>query len=577
MDKIEDFFKLIEANDTITIFGHLHPDGDCYGSTEGLKAALTYFYPNKSIHVVGTDFKDGLNKFPLADEVDDETIAKSLIITCDLPDKDRVGDPRAFSIVGKGMIKIDHHVFVENFGGLEFVDEEASSSCDLIAQMLYTKFDHISELAANLFFIGLVTDSGRFQFSIKPETLNIGARLLADGADADYIYNALYEVDEKSMMFKGYLTSTYKKTFWGTAYQVIDQETCVKYGYAANNAARFVNSVGHIGASRISCFIVEKEDGNAFVEFRSIGDINVQEVAKSLGGGGHFNASGCTISSIEEAEKVIAMCDEAIIASFGEYSEQLKAMVEVAIKASAEIMKDYKNGFKIEIKSDNSPVTTADKASNEIIVGTLSEKFPKIGMLTEEAVDNKERLNCKDIFVIDPLDGTADFVEKDDMFAVNIALVHDHKPVVGVVAIPAQNKYYFAVKGHGAYLVGDNKMIKQIRVSNKKNKLRVLSSRCHPNPEIQKACDENPKVEKLTLVGSALKACLIAEGKAEVSYTFGANTKEWDTCAPQLIVEEAGGVYLSTKNEEITYNREDVYNRDGFVTFNDAANDFLNK
>jgi 3'(2'), 5'-bisphosphate nucleotidase len=575
MDKIEDFFDLIERNEIITIFGHIYPDGDCYGSTEGLKTALSHFYPQKEVHVVGTDYRNGLNKFPLAESVSDETIANSLIIVCDLANKARVGDPRAFSIQGKGMIKFDHHIFVEEFGGLEYVDEEASSSCDLIANILYSKFDHLPEVSANLFFIGLVTDSGRFQFSLKPQTLEIGARLLKDGADSEYIYNNLYVVGEKSLKFGGYLVSNYQKTFWGTTYGLINQETLKKYGYEAQSAAKFVNSIGHINASRIFCLIAEKEDGTCSVELRSIGNINVQKIAVAFGGGGHFNASGCILKSLGEYKDVIQMCDEALIESFGEYSNQLKVMVDVAQKASVEIMKCYKNGFDVEIKEDNSPVTTADKASDEIIVKTLQKEFPNIGMLTEEEVDNKERLQKEDIFIVDPLDGTADFVQKDDMFAINIALVHQNLPVVGVVAIPATETYYFAVKGYGAYVVTKENMIKQILVSSKTKDITVLSSLCHPNLKMKNICDENSNIKELKLVGSSLKACLVAEGKAEVNYTFGGNTKEWDTCAPQIIVEEAGGIYRDTKGESIKYNREDVYNRNGFVVLNTEENDFL--
>lgn len=576
MDKIEDFFRLVEENDKIVIFGHIYPDGDCYGSTQGLKESLRHFYPNKEVYVVGTDYRNGLNRFPTSDYVSDDTISESLIIVCDLANKARVGDPRAFSIKGKGMVKFDHHIFVEEFGGLEYVDEEASSSCDLIANILYSKFGKLPEIAANLFFIGLVTDSGRFQFSLKPETLEIGAKLLKDGADSEYIYNNLYVVGEKSLKFEGYLLSNYKKTFWGTAYGVIDKETLKKYGYTAPSGARFVNAIGHINSSRLYCLIAEKEDGTCSVELRSIGNINVQKIAKSFGGGGHFNASGCILESIDKYQELISKCDSALIESFGEYSKQLKLMVEVARQASSEIMKYYKNGFNVEIKEDNSPVTTADKAANEIIVNTLKREFPSIGILTEEAFDNKERLSQDDIFVIDPLDGTADFVKKDDMFAINIALVHDHLPVVGVVAIPASGTFYFAVKDHGAYVVTEENMIKRIRVSNKVRDITVLSSLCHPNKKIKDICDSNSNIKELRLVGSSLKACLVAEGQAEVNYTFGANTKEWDTCAPQIIVEEAGGIYRDTKGESIKYNREDVYNRNGFVVLNKEENDFLN-
>ena len=135
--------------------------------------------------------------------------------------------------------------------------------------------------------------------------------------------------------------------------------------------------------------------------------------------------------------------------NFGsKFDKQCSDMIEVCLKAMSKVMEYYKNGFDVEIKSDNSPVTDADKQSDLIIKSFLKEKYPTYAFLTEESNDDKARLNEKYVFIIDPLDGTKDFVAKDDMFAINIALVEEHTPVVGVVGIPAQNKIYFAIKDY---------------------------------------------------------------------------------------------------------------------------------
>lgn len=255
--------------------------------------------------------------------------------------------------------------------------------------------------------------------------------------------------------------------------------------------------------------------------------------------------------------------------NFGsKFDKQCSDMIEVCLKAMSKVIEYYKNGFDVEIKADNSPVTDADKQSDLIIKSFLKEKYPTYAFLTEESNDDKARLNEKYVFIIDPLDGTKDFVAKDDMFAINIALVEEHTPVVGVVGIPAQNKIYFAIKDYGSYLL-ENDALKRIYASDRTDNLIMSCSVFHSGKTDQEIFDKfQNRILKKHPLGSALKSCLIAEGKVDCCFSSSGNTKEWDTCAPQIIVEESGGHFTTFYGDKITYNREDVYNRNGYAAYN---------
>lgn len=262
--------------------------------------------------------------------------------------------------------------------------------------------------------------------------------------------------------------------------------------------------------------------------------------------------------------------------NFGsKFDKQCSDMIEVCLKAMSKVMEYYKNGFDVEIKSDNSPVTDADKQSDLIIKSFLKEKYPTYAFLTEESNDDKARLNEKYVFIIDPLDGTKDFVAKDDMFAINIALVEEHTPVVGVVGIPAQNKIYFAIKDYGSYLL-ENDALKRIYASGRIDNLIMSCSVFHSGKTDQEIFDKfQNRILKKHPLGSALKSCLIAEGKVDCCFSSSGNTKEWDTCAPQIIVEESGGHFTTFYGDKITYNREDVYNRNGYAAYNASTENNL--
>ena len=257
------------------------------------------------------------------------------------------------------------------------------------------------------------------------------------------------------------------------------------------------------------------------------------------------------------------------------WEKELLAAIEVGKRASVKIMEFYRNGFDIEIKEDDSPVTQADKMADELIFEYLKKEFPAHAFLTEESEDNLSRLENDFVWIIDPIDGTKNFIARDDEFTVNIALSYKHEIVVGVVAVPAKDEIYFASKGQGAFHVVNDKAT-QIHVNDKLENLTVLTSVFHSNDKeralIEKHKDKITKVEKY---GSSLKPCRIAAGLAEISYRQSSGTKELDTAASDIIVTEAGGIFIEPNGKKLTYNRNDVYNRNGYIICNRKENILL--
>lgn len=251
--------------------------------------------------------------------------------------------------------------------------------------------------------------------------------------------------------------------------------------------------------------------------------------------------------------------------------------LEVALKAAKQcvplILEIYSSdNIGLEIKEDNSPVTKADKATDNTIRKILHEAFPSYALLTEESEDDKSRLSNDYVWIVDPIDGTKEFVAHSDEFTINIGLSYKHEPVLGVILIPVTGEIYYAVKGKGAYYQNGDKVIK-IHVNSRTNNLTTLVSRFHSNEDEQAMiAKHSDRIKHQRVVGSSIKGCVIAKGEAEMSYRFSSNTKEWDTCAMQTIVEEAGGLLLKFTGERILYNREDVYNRGGYVICNCKEN-----
>lgn len=253
--------------------------------------------------------------------------------------------------------------------------------------------------------------------------------------------------------------------------------------------------------------------------------------------------------------------------------KELDVALDAAIKSKEIILKYYHSNFDVEIKDDNSPVTNADKDSDKLIREILHNEFPNYAFLTEESVDDKSRLNNDYVWIVDPVDGTKDFINKDDEFTTNIALSYKHEVVLGVVSIPAKNEIYYAIKGEGAYHIDSDGNIKRISVNNKTQDLICLTSVFHTNENDLKIIEKHKgKIKEIQKCGSSIKACRIADGSAEISFRTTNGTKEWDTAAFQIIVEEAGGYVVKPNGERILYNRDDVFNREGYYIVNRLDN-----
>jgi 3'(2'), 5'-bisphosphate nucleotidase len=250
----------------------------------------------------------------------------------------------------------------------------------------------------------------------------------------------------------------------------------------------------------------------------------------------------------------------------------LEVCKEISIKAGEAIMEIYNScdDMQVEYKEGDMPLTAADKASNKLIVSRLLEEFPEIAMLSEEEKDNKERLKNENCFVVDPLDGTKEFVKRNGQFTVNIALSHKHKSILGVIYVPVTGELYYALKGQGAFLETKDGVKTKLHVSDRTEDLRVVMSNSHGCEQMDRLL-EKYHLTNFVSVGSSLKGCMVARGDAEVYYRYNP-TMEWDTAAMQCIVEEAGAVFKQMDNTEMLYNREDSLNAKGFYIINREEN-----
>ena len=238
---------------------------------------------------------------------------------------------------------------------------------------------------------------------------------------------------------------------------------------------------------------------------------------------------------------------------------ELSTIVEIAKDAGDVIMEIYNQDFEVEYKEDNSPLTKADLASNEVIIKAL-KKF-KIPIMSEEEKEilYENRKDWEYYWCIDPIDGTKEFIKKNGEFTVNIALIHKNTPVLGVVYAPVLNEMYKAKKGEGAFK-NNQKLPLQIN-NNPEQLLKVVASKSHLSQETQEFID-NLKTQKVEQVskGSSLKLCMVAQGEADI-YPRLAPTMEWDTAAANAIVIESGKkVYNYHTNSEIQYNKENLLN-----------------
>jgi 3'(2'), 5'-bisphosphate nucleotidase len=239
-----------------------------------------------------------------------------------------------------------------------------------------------------------------------------------------------------------------------------------------------------------------------------------------------------------------------------------EVVCRIARQAGDAIMEVYAGEFDVELKGDNSPLTAADKASHDVIIAGLQKSFAEIPILSEEGRDIPfaERSLWQRFWLVDPLDGTKEFIKRNGEFTVNIALVENGHVTAGVVYVPVQARTYLGIKEQGAWLkVSQENPVKiQVRSVDEKTGLTVVMSRSHPSPELA-AYLEDVNVADALPVGSSLKLCVVAEGRADLYPRLGP-TMEWDTAAGHAVVEAAGGTVTQVDGEPLRYNKEDLLN-----------------
>lgn len=245
--------------------------------------------------------------------------------------------------------------------------------------------------------------------------------------------------------------------------------------------------------------------------------------------------------------------------------ELIHALLPVSTAAGKAILDIYNNeNPEVQNKADASPLTDADIASNTIICNALREISPNIPIISEENDDLpfSERSKWEYCWIVDPLDGTKEFIKRNGEFTTNIGLVYNHSVIAGVVYIPVYDEMYYAIKGEGAYKIANQKKekISAVEFNIHDPGLKVICSRSHLNEKTKHYIDGMTEPELITR-GSSLKFLSIAQGDAHL-YPRMAPTMEWDTCAAQIILEEAGGQVLidGTQNKSVQYNKEDLYN-----------------
>ena len=258
------------------------------------------------------------------------------------------------------------------------------------------------------------------------------------------------------------------------------------------------------------------------------------------------------------------------------YDRELRIAIELARAAGAAILDLYEGPLDIQQKADaddREPVTQADKLANEIIVQRLVREFPGDGILAEESVDTAHRLDKSRVWMIDPLDGTTGFIDGNGDFAVQIGLTQDGVCVLGVVYQPLTGVLYRAVRGQGTWIERPGLEPEQAQVSDQTeiSMMRLAASRSHRSPRMDRVVRAFDLKEEVLRGSVGIKVGLIAEQQCDLYIHLSPRTKQWDTCAPEIILHEAGGRLTDLFGRPLAYNKAEVQNRNGIVASNGVS------
>ena len=255
------------------------------------------------------------------------------------------------------------------------------------------------------------------------------------------------------------------------------------------------------------------------------------------------------------------------------FDQELSFALGLAREAGAAILDFYEGPLEIEQKTgfdDREPVTQADRVANEIIVNALRKEFPNDGILAEESVDTAHRLDKQRVWMIDPLDGTNGFIDGNGDFAVQIGLTQDRQCVLGVVYQPLTGVLYHAVMGQGSWIIRPELEPERAAVSDQKelSLMRLAASRSHRSPRMDKVIKAFKVKEEIRRGSVGIKVGLIIEQQCDLYVHLSSRTKQWDTCAPEIILTEAAGQLTDLFGRPLTYNSAEVQNRNGIIATN---------
>jgi phosphoesterase RecJ-like protein len=313
----------IKENDTIFLFRHVRNDGDCVGATKGLKSIITATWPEKTVYIIDADTAKYLEFMgPEDGEVADETYASALGIVLDTASEARISN-RKYTLC-RELIKIDHHIPLEQYGDLQWVEEERSSCCEMVVDFYRTFKDELvlnNEGATHL-YTGMVTDSGRFKYDgVTGETLRCAAELLDVGVDTQTLFARLYLEAFEYLKFKAHIYDRMQITENGVAYIFIDKVMQEEFGLTLEQASATVGTLDSIRGCISWMVLIETGDekGSIRVRLRSR-FVHINSIAEKYHGGGHACASGATVYSMEEMQSLLADTD-ALVKEYKETHE----------------------------------------------------------------------------------------------------------------------------------------------------------------------------------------------------------------------------------------------------------------
>ncbi len=314
LDKIKEYDKII-------LFRHFRPDGDAIGSTKGLASILKATYPNKKVYLQNEDFSEYLAFLGGEDELlPDEEYADALGIVLDTATQNRISCKKY--PLCKELLKIDHHIPVEDYGVCQWVEEDRSSTCEMIAAF-YDAFKEeltITKEAATYIYTGMVTDSGRFRFrDVSGETLRLAGVILDQGVDLDFIHSNLYMRDFNSFKFEAYAHKKMKISENGVASLFVSKSMKKKFNLSNEAASASVSYMEKIKGSLIWVAFIETGDGKIRVRLRSR-YVKISDLAERYHGGGHACAAGATVYSKKEMQQLIKEAD-ALLKEYKENNE----------------------------------------------------------------------------------------------------------------------------------------------------------------------------------------------------------------------------------------------------------------